>query len=65
MSKIRIRSVIDLLELVDELRCALSPEEAIAFILDLDERYADYHFTEELYARLGDALREELGSDAG
>lgn len=38
-------------------------EELMSFILDLDEAVADFEFTTELYARLGDALREELESD--
>lgn len=60
-----LRTQISMADMAEELRDQLSHEEAIQFILDLDERFADLGFTTELYARLGDALREELESDAG
>jgi hypothetical protein len=48
--------------LVLELHDKLTREEVVQFILDLDLEYADLQFTETLYGRLGDVLREELES---
>ena len=49
--------------LIVDIHGSLTRKEAIQFILDLDLKYADLQFTEELHARLGDVLREELESE--
>lgn len=63
MPEIWIGSRVSTDSLIEDLYGDLSQEQAIEFILALDLRFADLSFTTELYARLGDALREELESD--
>lgn len=51
-------------KLVMDIRASLAREDILEFILELDTQMADLDFTTELYARLGDVLREELESNA-
>lgn len=51
-------------KLVMDIRASLAREDILEFILELDTQMADLDFTTELYARLGDVLREELEADA-
>lgn len=50
-------------KLAMDIRGSLTREDVLEFILELDMQMADLEFTTELYARLGDALREELEND--
>lgn len=52
-------------KLAMDIQASLAREDILEFILELDMQVNDLSFTTELYARLGDVLREELESDAG
>ena len=63
MKNINIDVTTDTESLVDSLFAHLSTQETQQFIKDIDLRYADVGFTEELVVDLLQSLKGELGDE--
>lgn len=63
MSGIRVISYLSVDDVAELIHDSLTRDQAFKLITLIDANFADLQFTEQLYAALGDAIREELDVD--